>query len=74
MKEKFSPGVNYAVIAPNMAKQIVALQLGLKEMADRFPQSFSGYALTVTESHQVRDPLSFMMLCYSVLEKYIDVL
>ena len=41
-----------AVIAPNMAKQIVALQATLKEMAARYPRSFEGYSLTVTESHQ----------------------
>ena len=41
-----------AVIAPNMAKQIVALQAALLEMAKRFPASFLGYKLTVTESHQ----------------------
>jgi len=48
----FSPGSNSAVIAPNMAKQIVAIQAGLLAMVKRFPSSFSGYTLTVTESHQ----------------------
>lgn len=43
---------NIAVLAPNMAKQIVALQATLKEMAARYPRSFEGYTLTVTESHQ----------------------
>lgn len=42
----------YAVIAPNMAKQIVALQAALERMADEFPGSFSGYTLSVDESHQ----------------------
>ncbi|KAG8466078.1 hypothetical protein KFE25_005648 [Diacronema lutheri] len=42
----------YAVIAPNMAKQIVALQAGLERMATDFPGAFDGYALRVTESHQ----------------------
>jgi len=42
----------YAVIAPNMAKQIVALQAALQQMAEEFPGSFSGYTLSVTESHQ----------------------
>ena len=42
----------YAVIAPNMAKQIVALQAALEQMADEFPSSFAGYALSVDESHQ----------------------
>lgn len=42
----------YCVIAPNMAKQIVALQAALERMATDFPGAFSGYALSVAESHQ----------------------
>lgn len=42
----------YAVIAPNMAKGIVALQAGLARMAEDFPGAFEGYTLRVTESHQ----------------------
>lgn len=42
----------YAVIAPNMAKQIVALQATMARMAKDFPGAFSGYSLQVTESHQ----------------------
>jgi len=42
----------YAVIAPNMAKQIVALQATMERMAKDFPGAFSGYKLEVTESHQ----------------------
>jgi len=42
----------YAVIAPNMAKQIVALQAALQQMATDFPGSFDGYSLSVVESHQ----------------------
>ena len=42
----------YAVIAPNMAKQIVALQAALEQMAADFPGSFDGYSLSVVESHQ----------------------
>jgi len=42
----------YCVIAPNMAKQIVALQAALEHMASEFPGSFDGYALRVVESHQ----------------------
>lgn len=42
----------YAVIAPNMAKQIVALQATLERMARDFPGAFSGYQLDVVESHQ----------------------
>eukprot|EP01038_Epipyxis_sp_PR26KG_P011847 gene11847-15853_t len=49
---EFEIGANYAVIAPNMAKQIVALQAALVEMVKRFPGSFVDYKLKVTESHQ----------------------
>ena len=42
----------YAVIAPNMAKQIVALQAALEQMSSDFPGSFEGYSLSVVESHQ----------------------
>jgi 4-hydroxy-tetrahydrodipicolinate reductase len=42
----------YAVVAPNMCKQIVALQAALAQMAADFPGSFAGYALRVVESHQ----------------------
>lgn len=41
-----------AVIAPNMAKQIVAVQATLLDMAKRFPGSFVNYDLEVVESHQ----------------------
>lgn len=47
MMEIFNKGKNKAVIAPNMAKQIVALQAALQEMATRFPKSFADYKLTV---------------------------
>ena len=47
MKAAFDKGTNLAVIAPNMGKQIVALQAALQEMAKRFPGSFAGYKLTV---------------------------
>ena len=47
MKAVFDKGTNLAVIAPNMGKQIVALQAALQEMAKRFPGSFGGYKLTV---------------------------
>lgn len=43
---------SYAVIAPNMGKQIVAFQTMMEMMADRFPGCFSGYSLAVAESHQ----------------------
>jgi 4-hydroxy-tetrahydrodipicolinate reductase len=52
MMEIMDKGTNTAIIAPNMAKQIVALQASLQAMATRFPKSFADYKLTVTESHQ----------------------
>ncbi len=41
-----------AVIAPNMAKQIVGLQAMMEYAAKRFPGLFAGYRLTLRESHQ----------------------
>ncbi|NNL75329.1 MAG: dihydrodipicolinate reductase [Desulfobacterales bacterium] len=41
-----------AVIAPNMAKQIVAFQAMMEYGADMFPDLFKGYALEIKESHQ----------------------
>ena len=41
-----------AVIAPNMAKQIVGFQAMMAWAADMFPGLFSGYAINVRESHQ----------------------
>jgi len=41
-----------AVIAPNMAKQIVGLQAMMEYAADNFPNLFKDYALEVKESHQ----------------------
>jgi len=41
-----------AVIAPNMGKQIVALQAGLEDLAKKFPSAFEGYELHTEESHQ----------------------
>lgn len=52
VKRIFDEGTNLAVIAPNMAKQIVALHASIISMAKRFPKSFKDYKLTVTESHQ----------------------
>jgi 4-hydroxy-tetrahydrodipicolinate reductase len=43
---------NVAVIAPNMAKQIVAFQAMMKYAADTFPNAFKGYSLEIIESHQ----------------------
>ena len=42
----------WAVIAPQMGKQVVAFQATLETMAARFPGAFGGYSLAVTESHQ----------------------
>jgi len=41
-----------AVIAPNMAKQIVGFQAMMAFAADRFPGLFKGYTLEIKESHQ----------------------
>ncbi|NOX33329.1 MAG: dihydrodipicolinate reductase [Deltaproteobacteria bacterium] len=41
-----------AVIAPNMAKQIVGFQAMMEYGANTFPGLFKGYALEVIESHQ----------------------
>jgi 4-hydroxy-tetrahydrodipicolinate reductase len=41
-----------AVIAPNMAKQIVGLMAMVEYGAKTFPGLFSGFSLTVNESHQ----------------------
>lgn len=40
------------VIAPNMGKQIVAMQSALENLATQYPGAFAGYKLQVTESHQ----------------------
>ena len=41
-----------AVIAPNMAKQIVGFQAMMDYAARTFPDLFKGYTLTIKESHQ----------------------
>ncbi len=41
-----------AVIAPNMAKQIVGFQAMMEYAATTFPGLFDGYSLEVVESHQ----------------------
>jgi 4-hydroxy-tetrahydrodipicolinate reductase len=41
-----------AVIAPNMAKQIVGFQAMMEYAANTFPNLFEGYTLNVVESHQ----------------------
>jgi 4-hydroxy-tetrahydrodipicolinate reductase len=41
-----------AVIAPNMAKQIVGFQAMMEDAARTFPNLFEGYTLEIKESHQ----------------------
>jgi 4-hydroxy-tetrahydrodipicolinate reductase len=43
---------HFAVIAPNMAKQIVAMQAALENLASEYPGAFAGYKLACRESHQ----------------------
>mmetsp|Transcript_42402 Transcript_42402/g.116990 ORF Transcript_42402/g.116990 Transcript_42402/m.116990 type:complete len:292 (+) Transcript_42402:117-992(+) len=40
----------YAVIAPNMSKQAIAMEAALAHIADTFPGAFSGFELEVAES------------------------
>ncbi|CAB4319303.1 unnamed protein product [Prunus armeniaca] len=42
----------YAVISPQMGKQVVAFLAAMEIMAVQFPGAFSGYSLQVMESHQ----------------------
>ena len=41
-----------AVIAPNMGKQIVAMQAALEDLGSKYPSAFGGYTLHTRESHQ----------------------
>ena len=43
---------HFCVIAPNMGKQIVAMQAALEDLATKYPGAFGGYKLSVVESHQ----------------------
>jgi 4-hydroxy-tetrahydrodipicolinate reductase len=43
---------HFCVIAPNMGKQIVAMQAALEDLAHKYPAAFEGYKLEVVESHQ----------------------
>lgn len=52
LERSVAEGEHLAVIAPNMAKQIVAMQAALEYAATEFPGAFGGYALDVIESHQ----------------------
>ncbi|XP_026418116.1 probable 4-hydroxy-tetrahydrodipicolinate reductase 2, chloroplastic [Papaver somniferum] len=42
----------YALISPQMGKQVVAFIAAMDIMAEQFPGAFSGYSLEVIESHQ----------------------
>jgi 4-hydroxy-tetrahydrodipicolinate reductase len=42
----------YAVVAPNMSKQIVSFQATFDHMAKVFPGCFGGYKMELVESHQ----------------------
>lgn len=42
----------YAVISPQMGKQVVAFLAAMEIMAEQFPGAFAGYKLEVMESHQ----------------------
>ncbi|KAG6416556.1 hypothetical protein SASPL_123988 [Salvia splendens] len=42
----------YAVISPQMGKQVVAFLAAMEIMSEQFPGAFSGYDLEVMESHQ----------------------
>lgn len=48
-----------AVIAPNMGKQIVAMQAALLQMSKRFPKSFEGYQLQVLNNF---NPLTYLLV------------
>ncbi|MDM8554314.1 dihydrodipicolinate reductase [Desulfococcaceae bacterium HSG7] len=52
LEKTVSDSANAAVIAPNMAKQIVGFQAMMEYAAESFPGLFEGYTLTVRESHQ----------------------
>mgnify|MGYP001812121787 CR=1 FL=1 len=41
-----------AVVAPNMAKQIVGFQAMMEYASKKFPKLFDGYTLSIKESHQ----------------------
>ncbi|KAL3627704.1 4-hydroxy-tetrahydrodipicolinate reductase 2, chloroplastic [Castilleja foliolosa] len=42
----------YAVISPQMGKQVVAFLAAMEIMSEQFPGAFSGYDMQVMESHQ----------------------
>jgi len=52
LEETMNQSPTPAVIAPNMAKQIVGFQAMMEFAAKTFPDLFKGYSLEVEESHQ----------------------
>jgi 4-hydroxy-tetrahydrodipicolinate reductase len=52
LEQTVADSTTVAVIAPNMAKQIVGFQAMMAHAAEHFPDLFKGYRLTVRESHQ----------------------
>ncbi|HKJ98926.1 MAG TPA: dihydrodipicolinate reductase [Desulfotignum sp.] len=52
LEARVSSSQTPAVIAPNMAKQIVGFQAMMAYAAERFPNLFAGYTLEIKESHQ----------------------
>lgn len=52
LEEIIKKSRNCAVIAPNMAKQVVAFQAMMQFAAKNFPNAFKGYTLEIVESHQ----------------------
>ncbi len=52
LKKDIEKGDTLAVIAPNMAKQIVGFQAMMEYAADTFPDLFKGFTLEIKESHQ----------------------
>ncbi|TWI74303.1 4-hydroxy-tetrahydrodipicolinate reductase [Desulfobotulus alkaliphilus] len=52
LSESIVQSATCAVIAPNMAKQIVGFQAMMAHAAENFPDLFKGYSLRIEESHQ----------------------
>lgn len=83
VQEIFNKGTNKAIIAPNMAKQIVALQASLLETSRKYPKSFKNYKLTVstitTHTHIINNSILNMSksiylfaIKYSCMLSYSD--
>ncbi|TVU30187.1 hypothetical protein EJB05_21797 [Eragrostis curvula] len=52
LKKTVQDSNTYAVISPQMGKQVVAFLAAMEIMSEQFPGAFSGYKLEVMESHQ----------------------